>query len=294
MTTAEPHAKEILDHIEQTRLYIDNFSREGSHPCAEHKCIFLTFWDFDGTIIHGDITDGLYKTNATDARGASETVYKGLQQLSIEAGFAPRYLGEDGFARYRTDYERLEKTAGHEEAYAYIPRIFAGARPVEFESIVAEHFASDLSRYYFQSSVDMIRHLQHNGIQTRVVSASPEFFVIGAAQSVGIPEEWISGIQLEKDGEFLSDRIARPFNYAAGKTERIQQVIQEVRAAEQTEHVYVLGGFGNSHHTDGHFLDWIAAQKLPVGTPLSVMINGDSPEPDPDWLYVEQKQIVQD
>lgn len=286
MITDEAHAKEILDHIEQTRLYIENYSRQGSHPCAEEKCVFVTFWDFDGTIIHGDITDGL-----TDPQ-SGEVEYKGLEQLSIEAGIAPRYLGEDGFARYRQDYDRLEASKGHAEAYAYIAQIFAGARPSEFETIVDAHFAQRLTKYYFQSSIDIIRRLQHNGVQTRVVSASPTFFVRGAAESLGVPPEWITGVELEMNGEFLSDQIKPPFNYAAGKTERIKYEVEKIKQAEQTEHVYVLAGFGNSHHTDGDFLDWIAAQKLPDGSPLSVMINGDSPEPNPAWRYVEQKQLV--
>ncbi|MEQ9365226.1 MAG: HAD family hydrolase, partial [Leptospirales bacterium] len=177
---------------------------------------------------------------------------------------------------------------------AYIASIFAGARPAEFKAIVEKHFATRLSGYYFQSSIDIMRRLRHNGVQTRIVSASPDFFVKGAAESLGIPADWITGVQLEMDGEFLSERIQAPFNYGPGKTERIQREVENIRRAEQTEHVYVLAGFGNSHHTDGHFLDWIAAQKLPDGEPLSVMINGDSPEPDPDWRYVEQRQIVQE
>lgn len=286
MTTDEAHAKEILDHIEQTRLYIDNFSRQGSHPCAENKCIFVTFWDFDGTIIHGDITDGLQDSES----GA--VVYKGLQQLAIEAGIAPAYLGEDGFARYRADYERRERTAGHAEAYAYIAQVFAGARPAEFEALVREHFESRLTDYYYRSSLDMIRVLQHNGVQTHVVSASPSFFVKGAAASLDIPDEWITGVELELDGEFLSDRIKAPFNYGPGKTERVQRVLADIREREETEHVYVLAGFGNSYHTDGHFLDWISSQELPDGEPLAVLINGDAPEPDPDWRHVEQSSIV--
>lgn len=288
MTTTEPHAKKILDHIEQTRQAIYNLAREGSHPCAEEKCIFVTFWDFDGTIIHGDITDGL-----SDPATGRQT-YKGLQQLSIEAGLANRYLGANGFQRYREDYERLEATAGHARAYEFIPQAFTGARPSEFTKLVKEYFNTTLSKYYFASSMDIIRRLQHNGVQTHIVSASPEFFVSGAVDTTGIPAEWITGVDLELDGEFMSERIAPPLNYAAGKTERIQKVLAEIRKQEQTDHVYVLAGFGNSHHTDSHFLAWIAAQKLPAGKPLSVMINGDSVPPDPNFLYVEQKQTVRE
>lgn len=296
MNSTEAHAKEILDHVEQTRLFIDNFSRQGSHPCAEEKCVFVTFWDFDGTIIDGDITDGYTGSNAS---GKAVQNYKGLQQLAIEAGLSARYPGTDAFVRYRADYERLEESAGFEQAYAYIAQIFAGARPDEFAAVVETHFSEQLAPFYFTASIDMLRRLQHNGVQTRVVSASPDFFVKGAAQTLGIPAEWIDGVRLETervDGqEFLSDRIAEPFTYAAGKTARMRQIVAEIKAAENTDRVYVLAGFGNSWHTDGDFLRWVASQELPAGAPLAVLINGDVEAPTgKTWRAVRQSEIMRD
>ena len=118
--------------------------------------------------------------------------------------------------------------------------------------------------------------------------------VHGAAETTGIPPEWLSGITLERDGEFMSKRIAEPLNYADGKTARLQKIVAEVREREKTPHVYVLAAFGNSHHTDSHFLEWVASQKLPAGEPIAVMINGDSPEPHPQFRYVKQEQLVTD
>lgn len=285
LPTAEPHAKEVVDIIEQTRLFVQKFARHGNHPCAEQKCVFLSFWDFDGTIIHGDITDGL-----TDENG--ELVYKGLQQVAIEAGLSGRYLGDDGFTRYRRDYEALESGAGHEPAYRFIPQAFAGAHPREFEELVERHFDETLSRYFFSASVAMLEHLREHGVETHIVSASPHFFVRGAAKSLDLPEAWIHGVRLETDANgSLSSRVAEPFPYAAGKTAVIQHVVAETKEREGTEHVYVIAGFGNSPHTDGHFLEFVARQRLPDGRPLAVMINGGE-EVNENFHYVTQREVM--
>ncbi len=287
LPTSEPHAKEVVDIIEQTRLFVQKFARNGEHPCAAEKCVFLSFWDFDGTIIHGDITDGLTKEDG-------QVVYHGLQQVAIEAGLSGRYLGDDGFTRYQRDYAAVEAQAGYEPAYRFIPKAFAGTHPREFEELVERHFEETLSHYFFSASVAMLDHLREHDIETHIVSASPHIFVRGAAKSLDIPEEWIHGVQVELDaGGALSDRIAEPFPYAAGKTAVIQQVVAETKAREGTEYVYVIAGFGNSPHTDGHFLDFVAGQRLPDGRPLAVMINGGEPEND-RLHYVTQSEVMRD
>lgn len=277
--------KIVLDRIAETRQGIEHFARQGRHTCAEEKCIFVTFWDFDGTILHGDCTDGL--------RENGQVVYPGLQQLAIEAGLSPRYSGSNAFARYQADYDALEEREGYGPAFAYIPTIYAGTPRRLLDERAREVFESSIRNYYFASSVDILRNLHDDGVRTYIISASPTFFVRAAAESIGVPREWISGYSVEVDNGLLTDRVIEPLNYAEGKTERIQLILDEIRATEQTENVYVLGGFGNSYHTDSHFLKWVASQQLPSGAPVAVLINGDAPAGEEShFLNVSQTELV--
>ncbi|MCX8124876.1 MAG: hypothetical protein N3F66_12050, partial [Spirochaetes bacterium] len=61
-----------------------------------------------------------------------------------------------------------------------------------------------------------------------------------------------------------------------------------------TDHVYAIAAFGNSYHTDGPFLRYVAMQKLPAGTPIAVMINGGTPPEEYKGLFhcVEQSHVI--
>lgn len=76
---AEPHAEVIFSKIIKTKQAI-LAADESTTPA---KYVFLAIWDFDGTILHGDCSEGLKIDN--------KPIYKGLAQLCIEEGHSEIY-----------------------------------------------------------------------------------------------------------------------------------------------------------------------------------------------------------
>lgn len=219
---------------------------------------FAVFMDFDGTIIDGDITDGMKTKDG-------KTVYMGLAEASIRRGLWNPPEGVSNFDDYLKAFEhKLEKN--HADAYAWSASAFANLPPpkeAKLKVFVKEWFRDVLSPHMFKSSVSFIRQLSEKGIKVFVVSASPTIFVEGAVTAFPeIPLNRVFGVNrnLNKDGQ-LVDHIV---NYAEGKVQRIESVLA------RNPNLVVLGGFGNSWGTDGRFLDWISRNKDGV----SLMING--------------------
>lgn len=272
--TAELHADKIISEILAARDALASLS--SSPP------LFVTFWDFDGTIILGDCTLG-HREN-----GAS--LYRGLAEVAITRGFS-RHYGKDGYRDFAKKYLRMERHGLHLEGATYIARIFGGASAEELLALSRRHFET-MSPYYFASSMRIIRELRRKAIGVYVLSASPEFFVDGAAASTGIPEDKIFGIRTgTRDGR-VTEKVQEPVTYGAGKTKMLLEILERLRQDNPGREVYVLAGFGNSYHTDGEFLKWIALQRLPAGKPLSVMINGGRAPGRYAGLFTEVVQAV--
>ena len=214
----------------------------------------MAVWDFDGTILDGDCTEGLVRDG--------KTVYEGLLADCIAAGFARDYKDKGGVARFRHDYEAKIAAGCKLEAYADCARIFAGADVAKLEAFCRKRFHETLARHLYDYSLRRFRELEAAGVENHVVSASADFFVQAAAGTLGVPRERIHGILVEiRDGK-LTDRIIEPFPYGEGKT-------KVLRALEKESGGTVRYGFGNSYSTDGPFLKAIVRQG---GT--SMMING--------------------
>jgi phosphoserine phosphatase len=262
---AEPHANPVAQEL--TALRNRNVAAVGST-----NSIFVAFWDFDGTVLDGDCSEGLIRN--------SQSVYPGLAQKVIESGLSPLYGGTNGFTTFWQDYQGMDERIGHWLAYPFIAQMMRGARADDIAALATRHFQATLRRHYFASSLAIMRDLQANGIEIHIVSASPELFVRGAAQSLDIPPERIHGIRTVQRCGLVTEELAYPVTWADGKRERIQEILREIGLRTPGHTVYVIAGFGNSYGTDGPFLKWIEEQTLPSGHPISFMING-GPEPEP-------------
>ena len=73
----EPDDSRILDHIRQTRSAILKSDLARKMTASPR---FIVIWDFDGTILKGDSSEGLMV--------GGKTVYPGLAQLAIENGLS--------------------------------------------------------------------------------------------------------------------------------------------------------------------------------------------------------------
>lgn len=256
---------EILGTILKTKAELESTGDSAGKTCKEKKCVFLAIWDFDGTILKGDSSEGLEENG--------KQVFPGLVEVGIKKGYSTEYQGDEGFKKAWEKYKQLEEE-DKVKAYFYLPQIFAGAEEKTMLELSREHFQNVLKNYYFPSSVKIMTELKKAGIESRVISASASFFVESSLGTLPLEPGSINGVQVEIVEGKITNKEIYPLTYADGKREKLQSLVKDLLDSQKADSVYVLAGFGNSYHTDGPFLKYIAEQKLDAGKPISVMING--------------------
>lgn len=270
--------KEILTTILNTKQEIESLKANNKALCADKKCLFLAFWDFDGTILKGDCSEGLKEKD--------KEVFKGLVELGILKGYAKDYKGEEGVNAFWKKYQELE-AIDKKVAYVFLPKIFEGNDESVMQNLAKEHFKETLQKYYFPSSIRILEKLKEVGVQSYIISASATFFVKGSVGTTPVSPDSIYGIEMKiENGKILPTEIP-PVTYAEGKREKIQQIVNNILKEKKADKVFVLAGFGNSYHTDSAFLKYIAEQKLEAGKPISVMVNGGESPAEFKGLFKE-------
>jgi phosphoserine phosphatase len=263
-----PFVSQVIQQVLQTRAAI-----LASQPAeTRDRCVFLTFWDFDGTLVHGDCSEGL------SAHG--KVAYPGLAQVMIERGLSAIYPQEGGFEKFWRDYTTMSTRHGQWIAYPYIPQMLEGAKADEVLEMSRTHFAEVISKYLVSSSVQIMRTFESRGIESHVLSASAGLFVKGASATLGVPEERIHGIEVRvRDGR-LTEELVLPVTWSFGKLDKMREIVAEQERGAGGRSVFVLAGFGDSYRGDGPFLKQIATQELPAGKPLAVFFDsaGEPPE----------------
>jgi phosphoserine phosphatase len=259
----EPHAGMILRELVATRDAII-----AERKLAPGQGVFLAFWDMDGTLLKGDCTEGLVE----DGR----QVYPGLAQTGIERGLVNLYPAADGYAEFVKDYDYLNRRLGAWIAYPFVPQMFRGAQAADVSAMAAGQFNHVLHRYYYASSLHILKGLEKAGVENHVLSASADLFVKGAGQTLGLAPERLHGIVVRIDAAGrLTGEVVPPLTWAEGKRARLLEIVAAAHEARPGAEVHVLAAFGNSYGTDGAFLDYTARQALPAGrTGLALMING--------------------
>lgn len=270
----EPDDSRIIGQILQTRAAI-------LKTTGDTNAVFLAFWDFDGTTLKGDCSEGL--------RENDRLIYPGLAQLAIERGLSQLYPPAGGFEKFWNDYTNLDARIGHWLAYPFIPQMLRGAKADDVRQLSRDYFSTTLSNYLRASSVRIIQELKRGGVESHIVSASAELFVQGAAASLDIPTNHIHGIQIRiRDGR-VSEELVYPLTWNTGKRQKIQQVVEEIQRARPGVKVFVLAGFGDSYHTDGPFLEFIAKETLPAGKPISVFYDNPAAPAEYRGLFYQAR-----
>jgi phosphoserine phosphatase len=276
----EPDDSRIIERILSARQAILSPSPATNSQATP---LFLAFWDFDGTILKGDCSEGLQE--------GDRVVYRGLAQVAIENGLSELYPAKGGYERFLADYSRMDSQIGHWLAYPFIPQMLRGAKTDDVLRLSQTHFANVLSNYLMASSVKILRSLQSGGVESHIISASADVFVKGAAESVGIPAAHIHGIEVRTHGDRLTEEIIYPVTWSTGKLERLKVVVAQTERETQKK-VYVLAGFGDSYHTDGPFLKFIATQSLPAGEPVAVFYGTNSPPAEYKGLFYQAQHAA--
>lgn len=269
----EPVAEDLLKEILATQQALRQ-----AHPQAR----FLAFWDFDGTILKGDCSEGFEENG--------HVIYPGLAQLAIEHGLAERYAPQGGFAEFWRDYRTMDERVGHWLAYPYLVQMLAGAKADAVAQLAREHFDRTLHPYIFATSQFLLSGLAQAGVENHILSASGELFVLGAGPHVGVPPERIHGIRTRIVDGRLTHELLYPVTFAEGKREMLTEIVAAARRETPGREIFVLAAFGNSYATDSAFLAFTARQPLPAGHPVAVMFNGGN-EPAP-WQGLFRRVTV--
>lgn len=247
---------------------------------ADPNAVPMAFWDFDGTIIKGDLGNGFHDI---DGKG-----YRGMTEASILAGLTTVYKGAAGYRQWIADYERMAKI-GAWLSQAFNVQMYAGAQAKDMETFCEKRILEDdISGWYFASSMAIWRASEKIGIENYIVSANIEPMLRGVARSLGVPRERVRASRTEIVGGRVTTKIVYPIPYGPGKVEAVRELVLA------RPHGRAVAGFGNSYRTDGDFLRYIGIQKLPGDArPLAVMINGGAEPKDFRGLFklVNQKEV---
>ena len=279
----ENHSRKIISEILETKQKIIENSK-----LSADSFIFLSFWDFDGTIIKGDCSEGLVNNDSL--------IYKGLAQVAIETGYSPVYAAKGGSKKFFDDYFYMSENIGNWLALPFLAQIFKGTKVTDIYNLSEEYIKTTQSKYYFKSTIKIINALEDNNIECHIMSGSPDVFVDAAATSLGLPQERFNGIELQIEDGKLTEKLIYPVTRSYGKVEKLEQIVEENQNKNPSKKVVVLAAFGNSYQTDGPFLKYVVTQKLPKSKPIAVMINGGEIPEDYQGLFiqVQQSEIIGD
>ena len=228
---------------------------------ADPQAVPMAFWDFDGTIIKGDVSEGLEEDG--------KVLFKGLIQRTIEEGFSPVYARNE-FDRYaKEDYPRLRQL-GYWLAWPFNAQIYEGVEAAKIDAFCRNEYAAVYRKWYFRFSAKVFAGLKKAGVENYVISGSPEVFVRNAAESLGIPREHIRGIRTTEPGGRLSTQLVYPMPFSEGKVETVRELVGGC------PHGVAIAAFGNSYYNDAPFMRYVVTQPvLPGGAKgTAVMING--------------------
>ena len=255
---AENHVDGIVARI------LDNAAKI---KAADPQAVPMAFWDFDGTIIKGDITGG--------RDDDWNILYSGMVHRTIEAGLNSVYSGDAGIKQFfEVDYPRLRRGIGKWLAWPFLAQMYYGQSEAALDAFCRGECEKVYRKWYFLSSVKMMRALEKAGVENYIISASPELFVRAAAQSLGLPAERFRGIRVHVACGRITSQIVYPIPDGEGKVENLRDIVLA------RPHGVAVAAFGNSYSTDGAFMRYVATQpSLPGGAKgTAVMINGRHPE----------------
>ena len=219
MFSQERIQEEIIVPILNTKNQLEKFARD-------KKTLFLAFWDFDGTILKGDCSEGLIENG--------KQVFPGLVELGILSGFSSEFRGEEGVTAFWKKYREMEDI-DKREAYIFLPRIFSGLRESQILDLAKKHFHETLQKYYFPSSIYIFEKLRQAGVESHIVSASANFFVKGIEGTLPINPDLIYGIETEIVDGIITKKEILPVTYGEGKKDKLELVVETILKEKKAE-----------------------------------------------------------
>ena len=269
----EPHVATVVAAVRESVAKL---------KAADPQVVPMAFWDFDGTIIKGDVGLGY--------RDESGRGYRGLMEATMIAGLSSVYRGVEGHRRWLEDYRHFSEI-GPWLSQGFDVQMYAGTPATVLADFCEKTIRDEgIDKWYFASSMAIWKALAEMGVENYVVSANVEPLVRGVAASLGIPRDRVRATQTAVVGGVITTRVLYPIPFGEGKVDAVRELVG-ARARG-----VAVAGFGNSYRTDGAFLRYIVSQRnLPGGAkPLAMMING-GPTPTPYaglFVLVDQAETV--
>jgi phosphoserine phosphatase len=210
-----PRGGSFADVSEALGARIEKLRRVDDVDDVDEKGILAVFWDLDGTILKGDITEGL-------AAQGDDLGYKGLADLVIEAGFLEGYSGLKGVAQFRHEYAHRSNV--HElPSFAWLGQRFLQiqeSRMAELQSFCRQWIGAVYKHYVFQFSWQMMQYLQEKQLRQFIISASPHIFLTELYTILPVNKEDIYGLYKP------SEKLSFPLQYGVGKAARVRSLVE--------------------------------------------------------------------
>jgi len=211
------------------------------------------FFDFDGSLIDGDMTEGKRK---------GEILYQGLVDRAILAGLIPDFQGEAGLNKFWSYYDALAT----EDSYLWVDSLVSAVEKSnegDFRNFVIHHLKDIVGRNIFSFAREILDFCSGEEIEPFVVSASPHFFVEQLHHCLDLKQENLFGLCV--------DDIA---HNAQGKAKRLNRLC-EARS------LFPILALGNKWQWDG-----LMIQRTCEEGGVGILVNETSPKHyQHDFLY---------
>jgi phosphoserine phosphatase len=247
---------------------------------ADDSVVPVAFWDLDGTLLEGDCVDGYRRRD-----GAG---YAGMVERAIDGGLCPAFAASGGMRAYLAEYRRRRRRDGRAAAYTFQSLIFAGAAMGPLKELARRVFSEELAPWFFADALDGWKRLEGAGVRCWVVSASPDFFVRGAASVLGVPEDRCVGMRLRRapDDSSLLPELDGPALFGQGKAHCVRRLLDDMAAAQPGRRFLPVAAFGNDPESDGPMLEEVRQRSAPSGASVGALINVPRPAPAPGITHL--------
>lgn len=229
----------------------------------------MAFWDFDGTILDGDIAEGWEAANGRPK-------YHGMMEEVFLQNFLP-FKDQTTKEKFWQNYRQYLQELRLDKAYFYMVEVLEQLSETDqktVEHLAGEAFQNFLKDFFFQSTLELMDFLKNLGVENYIISASPHLFVKAASKILSLPEKNISGITLK---EFPL------INYGPGKAQRVKNILQKSKSLGQKS--LPLLAAGNSWKSDGPM-----CREVTTWGGIGLLINaGQTPE---DFLGLVSHQNI--
>jgi phosphoserine phosphatase len=114
------------------------------------------------------------------------------------------------------------------EVYPIYSALYAGHNLDDLKMLANEYAKPKLLPKYFDGSAALIDSLKLGGIESAIISASPDFLVKQLASPLAIQERFVTGVMLNTDeNSIVQTKINGNLTFREGKMERAREIFAE-------------------------------------------------------------------